>query len=164
MSNYYKPGDRGRRSIRLRGFDYSQNAAYFVTLVTKNRQRFFGTIEDGEMMQSEAGVIAHNTWLAIPEYFPFVVLDEFIVMPDHMHGLLLFDKDLSQLEHSALHPQSRTLGSVVRGYKIRVTQRLRDTLGVSTIWQRDYYDIIVRSAEAMYRIRNYIRNNPRKGG
>jgi REP element-mobilizing transposase RayT len=78
-------------SARLREFDYSTDGYYFVTICTKNHRHFFGEIADGEMRLSEMGKIAQKCWAEIPEHFPFVKLDEFVVMPNHIHGIIIID-------------------------------------------------------------------------
>jgi REP element-mobilizing transposase RayT len=79
-------------SARLQTWDYGNNGAYFLTLCTHNRETYFGNIEDGNMLLSEMGQIAQKHWNEIPEHFPFVILDEFIVMPNHVHGIIIIDK------------------------------------------------------------------------
>ncbi|MGC8825313.1 MAG: hypothetical protein ACP5PZ_12105 [Bacteroidales bacterium] len=86
--NQYNPNHHHRRSIRLRGFDYSQQGAYFVTIVTQNRAHLFGNVVDGEMKLNDAGKIIQKCWLEIPEHFPNVVLHAFVIMPNHVHGIL----------------------------------------------------------------------------
>lgn len=78
-------------SARLQTWDYGWNAAYFVTICTKNKECFFGNIVDGNMHLSETGIIAHKFWMEIPNHFPFAPLGEFIIMPDHMHGIIIID-------------------------------------------------------------------------
>mgnify|MGYP002814623350 FL=1 len=85
----YDPLRHHRRSIRLRGHDYSDPGEYYVTICTHNRECVLGEIKDGEMRLSNAGEIAETCWLEIPRHFPNVVLDEFVIMPDHMHGILI---------------------------------------------------------------------------
>jgi REP element-mobilizing transposase RayT len=89
----YNPQIHHRRSIRLKGYDYSQAGAYFITICTKNRQNLFGHIENGIMILNEMGQIAYNEWLKTPEIRPNVSLDVFVVMPNHMHGIILINDD-----------------------------------------------------------------------
>jgi len=84
----YNPDIHHRRSIRLKGYDYSQNGAYFVTICTHNRECLFGKIVDGEMCINEWGKIAKRCWLEIPQHYPNVSLDEFVIMPNHIYGIL----------------------------------------------------------------------------
>jgi hypothetical protein len=84
----YNPQKHHRRSIRLKGYDYSQAGLYFITMVTKNRACLFGKIENGAMILNDAGNIAHDCWLEIPNHFPNVILHEHIIMPNHIHGII----------------------------------------------------------------------------
>ncbi|GGK74938.1 transposase [Rufibacter glacialis] len=89
-------------SARLQHWDYGWNAAYFITICTKDRQHYFGSILDGEMQLSEIGRLAYTVWAEIPSHFPFVELDSFVVMPNHVHGLLLIQKpEEPPADHSA---------------------------------------------------------------
>lgn len=78
-------------SLRLKNWDYSSNGAYFITFCTKNREQYFGRIESNKMILNELGEIAHHLWLQIPTYFPFITLDEFVIIPDHIHGILVIN-------------------------------------------------------------------------
>lgn len=89
--NYYDPEKHHRKSIRLKDYNYSSDGAYFITLVTKNREAFFGEIINGEMILSEIGKIAFNNWSEIDKHFNNVVLDEFVIMPNHVHGVIFLD-------------------------------------------------------------------------
>ena len=84
----YNPDTHHRRSIRLKGYDYSQDGAYFVTICTHNIECLFGKIVDGEMRINEWGKIAERCWLEIPQHYPNVSLDEFVIMPNHIYGIL----------------------------------------------------------------------------
>jgi putative transposase len=130
-------------SARKSNWDYGSNAPYFVTICTKNREHFFGEIVNNVMNLSEIGMAAYNCWLSIPEHFPFVELGGFIVMPDHVHGIIIINKPIieetqnfasAQIEKKKLislqnknqiknkfGPQSKNLGSIIRGFKIGVT-------------------------------------------
>ena len=85
----YDPNKHHRRSIHLRGYDYSQKGIYFVTACTQNREHLFGKIEKGEMQMNDAGQMVEFTWFDLPNHNPPIVLDEFVVMPDHVHGIIL---------------------------------------------------------------------------
>jgi putative transposase len=86
----FNPAEHHRHSIRLRGYDYSRPGAYFVTLCVRGRECLFGKIENGDIVLNDAGEFAKMCWVAIPEHFPHVKLDEFVIMPDHVHGILIF--------------------------------------------------------------------------
>ncbi|NLE46700.1 MAG: transposase [Chloroflexi bacterium] len=176
----YHPADtHHRRSIRLPGYDYAQAGAYFVTLCTQGRECLFGDVMDGVMQLNDAGLVAERCWLEIPTHFPRVVLDAVIIMPNHVHGILVITdstvvgannhstvgaKDLSPLRPSARTPlpsgTSGTIGSVVRGFKIGVTKWMRHNTSHFDVWQRDYYEHIIHNEESLRRIREYIVNNP----
>jgi REP element-mobilizing transposase RayT len=189
----YDPQRHHRRSIRLQGYDYTQPGAYFVTLVTYNRACLFGDIVDGEMRLNDAGRIAEQCWLDIPSHFLDVELDAFVIMPNHVHGILRIvgetvtvgaqnvssagavgAKNFSPLPPSPPpsqlpsppnadsfpHGTSRTIGSVVRGFKIGVTKWFRQNTAIYTVWQRNYYEHIIRSDRELEHIRAYIESNP----
>lgn len=158
-------------SARAAFWNYGWNAAYFVTIVTKNRIHWFGDVVDGEMVLSEVGGMAHRCWLEIPDHFPFVTLDAFVVMPDHIHGIVVIQKpdDGRTNDPNDVHnprrtqnrfgPQSHNLASVIRGFKIGVTQNARRIYS-EFAWQARYHDRIIRDSFALGRIAAYIRRNP----
>ncbi len=168
--------------MRLSGYDYSQKGAYFITICTLNRACLFGEIADGAMLLNETGQIVSRCWQEIPLHFPTVSCDVFVIMPNHIHGILyLVDaiggpnaraKNLSPLQLSSQSPghygTSKTVGSIIRGFKIGVTKRVRECQGeksfAPTIWQRNYYDHIIRDEDELNRIRQYIANNPVQWG
>lgn len=166
----YDPAIHHRRSIRLRGHDYAGKGAYFVTIRLARHRPLFGTVVRGRMVLNAAGRKAAACWQAIPAHFPRATLDEWIIMPDHVHGIIAIRPDHSSLAARAEtvpshqphppspspHGTSRTLGSIVRGFKIGVTQ----ALGGDSPWQRGYHDIIVRDERALHAFRRYIRENP----
>ncbi|CAD5930987.1 putative protein HI_0554 [Planktothrix tepida] len=185
----YNPQIHHRRFIRLKGYNYTQPGGYFVTICTKEKQCLFGDIVQGEMRFNSLGAIAFNTWQQIPETFPHVELDYFVIMPNHIHGILIFHEilsdpqfpvgarrasplhrtSLSQLEISAKSTQQphgaapKSLGAVVGWYKSSVSKlinRICNNSGQGLIWQRDYYEEIIRDERALNHIRKYIVENP----
>jgi len=165
----YDPAVHHRRSIRLRGYDYSRRGIYFVTICTEGRRRLFGTVINGRMALNDAGRAAARCWREIPNHFPNVALDEWVVMPDHVHGILVIESDRDGArDFSPAHScgakdfsrgpngTSRTIGSMVRGFKIGVTK----ALGGESPWQRNYHEMILRDDRALNAVRAYIRNNP----
>ena len=90
----YNPSIHHRRSIRLKGYNYSQNGAYFVTICVQNREFLFGKIENGEMVLNDAGKMIEKYWREIPEHYPNVILDAFVIMPNHVHGILIIDNNV----------------------------------------------------------------------
>lgn len=160
----YDPQRHHRRSIRLNGYDYSRAGAYFVTVCTKGRACLFGDIVHGLMVLNEAGRVVDECWKDIPSHFPQVELDEFVVMPNHIHGIVrIMDavgaKHLSPLP-SRRPGTSHTLGSVIRGFKIGVTKWMRANTDVHDVWQRNYHEHIIRDEASLNRIREYMANNP----
>ena len=191
----YNPNIHHRRSIRLKGYDYTQQGAYFVTICTHQRNCLFGEIVDGEMKLNTNGEIARGSWLSIPRHFQNVELDEFVIMPNHLHGIILIvnnaEVEFSEVEGEALaisndqnqqnlsrqcfaptvntgetikingtKPQS--LAAIIQNYKsvsTRQINRINKAQG-SVIWQRNYYEHIIRDEEALNNIRQYIFNNP----
>lgn len=156
----HMPKRHNRRSIRLRGFDYASTGAYFVTLNAKNRRPIFGTLRDGVMHLNDIGRIVHEEWLRTPDIRAEVVLDEFIVMPDHMH-MIVWIRDVDGT-------RAGPLGNIIGGFKSSVSRRIRDEIVWGTrpsesIWQRNYHEIIVRDDRALRNFRDYIIENPIKG-
>src|SRR5258706_3555087 len=158
---------------RLKNHDYGSDNWYFVTICTHNREHFLGEITKGEGAQDLAhphlqpttiGQIAHQYWTEIPNHFPFVVLDEFVIMPDHMHGVLYFDRpDYAHRipRPNEFGPQSKNLASVIRGYKAAV-KKYATMNDIPFAWQSRYHDHVVRTERRLQIIQRYIRNNPRK--
>ncbi len=185
-----------RRSIRLKGYDYTNEGLYFITICCHNRNCLFGTILNCEMVLNDAGKIAEQCWLEIPEHFTNAVLHEFVIMPNHVHGIVEFvganhhspenanhhssenanhhssefgannvSNNIRANNDSPLprpHGTSKTIGSLVRGFKIGVTKWFRANTIVETVWQRNYWENIIRDDESYEKISNYIKNNPAK--
>ena len=160
-----------RRSLRLPHHDYAVPGAYFVTLVTHERTPIFGRIEAGRVRLCEPGRIAREEWFRTAELRSNVVLfaEEFVVMPNHVHGVVRIveraaapvgAQRAAPLPRSTVTPGS--LGAIVRAYKAAVTRRvnrLRGTPG-APVWQRNYWEHVVRSERALAAVRRYIAENP----
>ncbi len=138
-----------RRSIRLEGYDYTSPGAYFVTAVTYQRELLFGEIVDGEMVLNTRGKIVWECWHEIPQHFPHVELGAFVVMPNHVHGVI-----------EIVDPGS--LGAIIRSFKSTVTKRVNEKYNSPgmLLWQRNYYEHIIRSQQDWERIHDYILANP----
>lgn len=193
--NNYNPHIHHRHSIRLKGYDYSQSGLYYITICVQDRKCLFGEIvvevqnfepQRRKMVLNDAGKIADNCWLEIPKHFPDAVLHEYIIMPNHVHGIIELIKTGLQYEsvvnagvqnfeplrrnqspkneYQKIIPHS--IGSIVRGFKIGVTKWFRNnTVEVQNfeprpIWQRNYYECIIRDEKSYCRIAEYIINNP----
>ena len=163
MSNKekYNPNIHHRKSIRLQGYDYSQAGLYFITILTDDRQHLFGTVSNGVMALHTAGEVAQNCWLEIPNHYPSTVLHEFVVMPNHIHGIIelttmQYDKNRNAFQDTI----SKSIGSIIRGYKIGVTKWVRQNTSIQTVWHKNFYENIIRDANAYHLISEYIINNP----
>ncbi|MDH7464446.1 hypothetical protein QEG73_24330 [Chitinophagaceae bacterium 26-R-25] len=159
----YNPNVHHRRSIRLQGYDYSQAGLYFITLCCHEKNHLFGKIENNQMLLNEAGAIAYDEWFKTPEVRPNVALAEFVVMPNHIHGIIIIkhSESVTQSAINRFNGTSHTIGAIVRGYKSVVTQKINSTYEHPiTVWQRNYYEHIIRTEESYHNIANYIINNP----
>jgi REP element-mobilizing transposase RayT len=152
-----------RKPNRLRNYDYSQGGYYFVTICTQSRIEFFGEIQNGAMVLNENGKIAEKVWIGIPEHFGNVELDEFVVMPNHIHGIIVVKKDIVGNRHacSLQKRQYQTIPVVVGSYKSAVTRNIRKikSSGSGFVWQKSFYDHIIRDGSSLNRIREYVINN-----
>ncbi|MGL4598734.1 MAG: transposase [Bacteroidia bacterium] len=181
----YNPAIHHRRSIRLKGYDYGQAGLYFITICCYNRQHIFGNVLNGKMILNEYGKIAHDAWLKTPEIRPNIELGEFIIMPNHIHGIIKIthklESDASKGESNSpdTHPPntpsnttsnptpqlqspSNNIGAIVRGYKSSVTKQLNLMHIGYAVWHRNYYENIIRDEQSYQNISNYIINNPTK--
>jgi REP element-mobilizing transposase RayT len=176
----YNPEIHHRRSIRLKGYDYTQPGAYFVTFCSYQRDEIFGEVINGEMKLSALRKIVRNEWLRSTVIRKEIRLfdDEFIVMPNHGHGIIwIVDTTVGadgvrpnegvrpglqkpDAHRASLRRAPRSLGSFMAGFKASVTSRAKNELNMTGIWQRNYYDHIVRNDRELNNIRWYILNNP----
>ena len=156
-----------RRSIRLKGYDYSQAGVYFVTICTQNRQCLFGDIVDGAMVLNNVGRIVENEWVKTERFRQNIKCDRFVVMPNHFHGIVEITESrrgVLQYTPTTMQSPSQTIGAIVRGFKSAVTKQInmiRQTPGTK-LWQRNYYEHIIRNKNDYNRIYEYIENNPLK--
>lgn len=176
--NGYDPEKHHRRSIRLKEYDYTQAGAYFVTICARHRECPFGQVAGDEMVLNDAGRMVQDAWEELPHRFPTIRLDEFVVMPNHVHFIVW----LNPPEHvgtqcrgaincapttvtpigqsSTVDRQRPTLGQVVRTFKAVITRRIRQAGGHGFAWQRNYYERVIRNDRELNAIRQYIRDNP----
>lgn len=166
-----------RRSIRLRDYDYSSPGEYFITICTQNRECLFGEVVDGEMESNKIGQIALRFWKQIPDRYENVILDAFVVMPNHVHGIVGIEYDMESHPVGAIYElplqdddpekfrKSRRqmyLSKIIGWYKMNVAKQsniILDNTG-NRFWQRNYYEHIIRNEKSLNRIKNYIQNNP----
>ena len=153
-----------RKRIRLRYFDYRRTGIYFVTVCTHRRQPTLGKISDGKIQLSNLGELVEHRWSSIPNHAPNVDLDHFVVMPNHVHGLIGVDAPGVHSESKRRPGELRggSVGAIVGGFKASVTRigRIEGTVGADSVWQRGFWEHIVRGPEALERIRRYIAENP----
>ena len=148
-----------RKPNRINGYDYSANGAYFVTLCTQDRKKILSSIVgDGFAVPKPCGIIAEEIIAQIPVKYPSVAVDKYIIMPDHIHLLLRFDRDLGT------ENPSPTLGNVIGWLKYQVTKQVdaQIDLNGAKLFQRSYYDHVIRNQQDYDEIWQYIENNPRK--
>jgi putative transposase len=194
--NQYNPQKHHRRSIRLKGYDYSQAGLYFITICCQERAQLFGEVIESEMNLNIFGQIAFEEWLQTEKIRENCKLHEFIIMPNHIHGIIeiLFNKG-DKSNAGKFKSPSHTIGSFIRGFKIAAIKKIKDRIQNSNhihsstgelqfaptnpapteftlaekikaldfkIWQRNYYEHIIRNYQSYQRISNYIINNPAK--
>jgi len=167
MVGRYNSETHHRRSIRLKGYDYSKEGAYFVTICAQERECLFGEVVNGEMVMNEAGARVQAVWDELPCHYPQVRLDAFAIMPNHVHGIVALTavgaRFIAPSSTIAPHP-APTIGEIVRGFKARCTRainQMRNTRGVP-VWQRNYYEHIIRGEVDYNRIAEYISTNPQR--
>jgi REP element-mobilizing transposase RayT len=184
----HAPLKHRRRSIRLRGFDYSQCGAYFVTICAQDKMHLFGAIEKGRMHLNDCGIIVAESWDWLAAQYDYVALDEYAVMPNHFHGIIVIAGG-DGMHTAAIHGRdgSRTaptmpaaivtdpahsgraetvrrkpLGRLIGAFKTVSTKRINEHRGTSgaPVWQRNFYEHVIRDEASLNRIRQYITDNP----
>ena len=165
-------------SARIQGYDYGSHGLYFVTICTKDRINYFGEIyapvetdnypsqdetrNRASLQKTAIGQIAFDFWNEIPKHYPFVELDEFVIMPNHIHGILFINRpDKNDWSENKFGTQSRNLGAIIRGFKSSV-KRCANQNKIEFEWQTRFYDVIIRDQKELFAIREYIMNNPAK--
>ncbi len=153
-----------RRSLRLPGYDYSGEGTYFVTICTRERKCVLGEVIDGSFQANAAGNIVRECWYELPYHYAGLALDAFVVMPNHLHGVLAFVDDVGAgLKPALAIKPRRNLSEVVRAFKTFSARRINELGGApgAAVWQRGYYEHIVRGEKSLSEIRRYIADNPR---
>lgn len=149
-----------RQSIRLKHYDYASAGYYFIAICCFQRLSLFGHIEQGQMFLNEYGKIAQQEWLNTINKRQNVKLNAFIIMPNHMHGIIHFTQNLNpNPTPNDFHSPRNNLGAIVRGYKSAVTSQLKEKIG-HNVWQRNYYEHIIRDEKSYQMIAEYTLNNP----
>ena len=165
---------KGRKQIRLKDYDYSKSGYYFVTICTRYREEWFGKVKSGITHLSKFGEFAKNFWSEIPEHFEDVEMDEFSIMPNHAHGILIIERNMvgdaymrphqgNAFMHSLQDKTKMLLSKIIQQYKASVTHKINNLQNDFHFqWQRSFYDHVIRNENELSRIRQYIQNNPLK--
>lgn len=164
-------------SARKPGWDYRHPGAYFITICTGNRQHFFGEIKNGKMILSPIGAMVQGYWFEIPKHFEHVQLGEFVVMPNHVHGILILgDMPVETRQcyvstmkrntpdfYRKITPKSGSVSTIIGSFKSICTKQIRKSLlAINFKWQERFHDHIIRNELSFQRISEYIVNNPQK--
>jgi REP element-mobilizing transposase RayT len=187
----YNPEIHKRRSIRLKGYDYSQAGLYFITICVQNRRHLFGNIQNGNIILNDAGKMIDTEWKNLKNRFPNIELHEYVIMPNHFHGILeivgattrvapIFDTVVAQNDNDVVTqndnvattrvaPTNKTVGDMMDAFKsITTVEYIRGVKNLGwqpfdgKLWQRNYYEHIIRNEQSYQNISNYIINNPAK--
>ncbi len=176
----FNPDRHHRRSIRLKEYDYARAGAYFVTVCTNNKECLFGDVVEGNMTISQFGAVAMKCWVEIPNHFTGLSVDEFVIMPNHIHGILSFVGARHAVPELTTEPKSNvspretieqfgkpvvgSLPTIIRSFKSTVTKKINQirNLRGGPLWQRNYYEHVIRNENELNRIREYILKNPLK--
>ncbi len=166
----YKRDVHHRRSIRLRAFDYSQPGAYFITVCTHERALLFGDVVNGAMVLNAAGVMVDAVWRDITNHFPLVVFGEYVVMPNHFHGIvhIVAGNTVGAIHesplHGSCHRRGMLLSKLVGRFKMVAAKKinLMNATSGQPVWQRNYYEHIIRHEQAYAAIAEYIHHNPQR--
>jgi REP element-mobilizing transposase RayT len=168
----YNPEIHKRRSLRFKNYNYAQQGAYFVTICTKYRECLFGEIVSGEMVLNAAGDLVRKAWDELQVIYQRVETDQFIIMPNHVHGIILFNAGKNRNRRGLINQPptwttwimmknpEQTLGKIIRHFKAKSSKIIRERSLNRFQWQRNYYDHIIRNEKELMNIREYIRNNP----
>jgi len=151
--------EKHRRSLRLSNYDYNRSGAYFVTLCTLDRACLFGHIDMDAMHLSSIGESVLASWLWLATQYPYVSLDSFVIMPNHLHGILFIGS--TEGGSRTAPTKIKSLGRLIGAFKTVSTKSINALNGTSTaLWQRNYYEHVIRNETDLSRIREYIQNNP----
>jgi REP element-mobilizing transposase RayT len=170
----YGPAIHRRRSIRLQGYDYSQAGAYFVTICTQNRACLFGEIHNGEMQLNDVGMFVADEWVKTADTRNEIELDAWVVMPNHFHGIMVFNTPIVGAIHESPLPgqsplpmtvaqrRNMALPKLIGRFKMLSAKRINEwrRMEGTRLWQRGYWEHVIRTDESLNQIRQYITHNP----
>lgn len=154
---------RNRRQLRLRDFDYSSPGFYFVTVCAENRACVFGEIFGGKVVLGNAGQLVAESWQRLPLRFPAITMDGFVVMPNHLHGIVqILQPSERWAQQAAPLRTAPALGQVMRAFKSTSAIAIKKLLGRPgrRVWQRAYYEHVIRNEDDLKNVREYIQQNP----
>jgi len=174
MSDKYDPNIHHRRSVRLPAYDYSQDGWYFITICTQDKKCLFGQFANGHIQLSEYGCIVDKCWKWLAQQYDYVRLNQYVIMPNHLHGIIIIRRGSSRTAPLMTYiggsrtapppnmPKRKSLPRLIGAFKTTSTKQInifRHKPGYK-LWQRNYYEHIIRSEEELYNIRQYIIDNP----
>jgi putative transposase len=148
---------RCRKRTRLKEYNYCSTGSYFVTICTKKHKCIFGDVLNRSMVLNQFGTIAKNTWLDIPNHHTNVQIDSFVIMPNHLHGIIRIKPFVG---NGPARSNANYLSVVIGSYKSSVTRQINRLNSIVFYWQKSFYDHIIRSRFTLRKIQNYIANNP----
>ncbi len=152
-----------RKANRLRGYDYSQDGYYFVSICTKGRKEFFGDIREAKMDLNRYGEIVNQCWRDLPRHYPNCFLDSFVIMPNHIHGIIVIDN--GNVVGNGLKPfPTHGLPEIIRGFKTFSSRKINEEMKIDNKfqWQKSFYDHVIRDDKSLENLRQYIMFNPLK--
>lgn len=181
IRGHYKMKNKIRKPNRYAGHDYSQPGFYFITICMDGMKEYFGKVENGEVKLNQLGKIAENCWSEIPKHFQNIDLEKFIVMPNHIHGIInivgdAYTRPEDEVGVAYMQPEKTKaaymrplrldkskmlLSKIIQGYKAAVTRESKRRFSVPFRWQRSFYDRVIRSQDSFNKIRQYIERNPK---
>ena len=148
-----------RKQIRLKDYDYSQSGYYYVTICTQNREYIFGDISNVAMILNQYGDVAKNSWLDLPNHHKNTQLDAFVIMPNHIHGIIIKNKPVGNRPACSVN-KNNNLSVIIGSYKSTVTKQINRIDKPAFQWQKSFHDHIIRTTNSLNNIREYIVNNP----
>jgi putative transposase len=162
----YDPKKHHRRSIRLKNYDYTQPEYYFITICTYHRENTLGIIQNGEMECSKFGKIAEVYWQRLPTIFSYMKLDEYVIMPNHIHGIIQIIE--TSQNPNITNPNSKSgsiphsINAIVQNFQSITTRKINklENIRGTPFWQRNFYEHVIRNEISLMEIQKYIRNNP----
>lgn len=162
--------DYHRRSVRLEGYDYTQNGYYFITVCIQNRECLLGKIVDGKVKMNDVGIMVNEIWNKLTQKYSQIRLAECIVMPNHLHAIIIKDTHvgagLSRPKLTTINnakgreDRAPTLGNIIAFFKYQTTKQYNQGGIINKFWQRNYYEHIIRNEREYFAIKRYIQNNP----